>query len=107
MAAERDIGFVDAPVLGGVDGARAGTLAVMAGGDAGDVELGADDHQADFPVLYASALDGWPVKVTSPGAMGPYAFVPFMECYHGVVSMDHTPAATTTPVTTSTSRVHQ
>jgi hypothetical protein len=22
--------------------------------------------------------------------MGPYAFVPFMECYHGIVSMDHT-----------------
>ncbi|WP_051539215.1 tocopherol cyclase family protein [Prolixibacter bellariivorans] len=21
--------------------------------------------------------------------MGPYAFVPFMECYHGIVSMDH------------------
>ncbi len=22
--------------------------------------------------------------------MGPYAFVPFMECYHGIVSMNHT-----------------
>jgi hypothetical protein len=21
--------------------------------------------------------------------MGPYAFVPFMECYHGILSMDH------------------
>ena len=21
--------------------------------------------------------------------MGPFAFVPFMECYHGIVSMDH------------------
>jgi GTP-binding protein len=26
------------------------------------IELGADDHQADFPVLYASALDGWVVR---------------------------------------------
>lgn len=24
-----------------------------------------------------------------PGIMGPYSFVPFMECYHGLVSMDH------------------
>jgi hypothetical protein len=31
----------------------------------------------------------WPVKRTSPGVMGWYAFVPFMECYHGVVSFDH------------------
>lgn len=31
----------------------------------------------------------WPVGLTSPGIMGPYAFAPFMECYHGVVSLDH------------------
>ena len=31
----------------------------------------------------------WPVTLFSPGAMGWYAFVPFMECYHGVVSFDH------------------
>lgn len=31
----------------------------------------------------------WPNPVFSPGIMGPYAFVPFMECYHGIVSMDH------------------
>ena len=24
-----------------------------------------------------------------PGVMGPYSFVPFMECYHGIVSLDH------------------
>jgi hypothetical protein len=40
-------------------------------------------------ITYTSPLDGWPVKATSPGAMGPYAFVPFMECYHGVVSFGH------------------
>ncbi len=32
----------------------------------------------------------WPVTPLSPGAMGPYAFAPFMECYHGVLSMNHT-----------------
>lgn len=31
----------------------------------------------------------WPVSVTSPGAMGWFAWAPFMETYHGVVSMDH------------------
>jgi hypothetical protein len=32
----------------------------------------------------------WPKPFYSPGIMGPFAFVPFMECYHGIVSMDHT-----------------
>lgn len=31
----------------------------------------------------------WPNKWYSPGIMGPFAFVPFMECYHGILSMDH------------------
>jgi tocopherol cyclase len=31
----------------------------------------------------------WPVRPLSPGIMGPFRFVPFMECYHGVVSLDH------------------
>jgi tocopherol cyclase len=34
-------------------------------------------------------LHPWPVKFISPGAMGWFAWVPFMECYHGVVSIDH------------------
>ena len=32
----------------------------------------------------------WPDRWYSPGIMGPFAFVPFMECYHGVLSMHHT-----------------
>lgn len=31
----------------------------------------------------------WPKPFYSPGIMGPYAFAPFMECYHGMISMDH------------------
>ena len=31
----------------------------------------------------------WPTSLSSPGIMGPYSFVPFMECYHGILSMDH------------------
>jgi hypothetical protein len=32
----------------------------------------------------------WPVRFHSPGVMGPYSFVPFMECKHGILSLDHT-----------------
>lgn len=39
--------------------------------------------------LNFSGLNPWPVRFFSPGAMGWFAWVPFMECYHGVVSMDH------------------
>ncbi len=31
----------------------------------------------------------WPVRWHSPGIMGPFGLIPIMECYHGVVSMDH------------------
>lgn len=31
----------------------------------------------------------WPKPWYSPGIMGPFSFVPFMQCYHGIVSMDH------------------
>lgn len=31
----------------------------------------------------------WPVHFFSPGVMGWYAWVPSMECYHGIISMDH------------------
>lgn len=34
-------------------------------------------------------LSPWPVRVAAPGIMGWYAWVPLMECYHGVVSLDH------------------
>jgi hypothetical protein len=39
--------------------------------------------------LHFSQTVPWPNKWYSPGIMGPYAFVPFMECYHGIISMDH------------------
>jgi hypothetical protein len=31
----------------------------------------------------------WPVTRFSPGAMGFFAFLPFLECYHGVLSFNH------------------
>ncbi len=31
----------------------------------------------------------WPKMLGAPGIMGWYSFVPFMECNHGIVSLDH------------------
>jgi tocopherol cyclase len=39
--------------------------------------------------LHFSGLTPWPVTLASPGIMGWYAYAPFMECYHGVVSLNH------------------
>ncbi|MBL7827344.1 MAG: hypothetical protein JNJ57_11975 [Saprospiraceae bacterium] len=34
-------------------------------------------------------LQPWPKMLGAPGIMGWYSFVPFMECNHGVVSLNH------------------
>tara|TARA_B100000767_G_C19770979_1_gene539998 strand:- start:2579 stop:3550 length:972 start_codon:yes stop_codon:yes gene_type:complete len=34
-------------------------------------------------------IKSWSNSFLSPGIMGPFSFVPFMECYHGILSMDH------------------
>ncbi|MBK8703923.1 MAG: hypothetical protein IPN33_10055 [Saprospiraceae bacterium] len=39
--------------------------------------------------LHFSGLEPWPKMLGAPGIMGWYSFVPFMECYHGIVSLDH------------------
>ncbi|MGZ0712785.1 tocopherol cyclase family protein (plasmid) [Coraliomargarita sp. W4R53] len=48
----------------------------------------------DLPQLrgridYTSPLVGWPVTPAAPGIMGWYGLVPFMECFHGIVSFGH------------------
>ena len=60
---------------------------VHAGGVELDVEL-PDLHlrgQLDF----TSELTPWPVTRRSPAPWGWYSYMPFMECYHGVVSFGH------------------
>jgi tocopherol cyclase len=39
--------------------------------------------------LRFSEIVSWPGRWYSPGIMGPYTFAPFMQCNHGIVSMDH------------------
>jgi tocopherol cyclase len=41
-------------------------------------------------------LSPWPVTLLSPGIMGWYAWVPRMECYHGVLSFNHSLQGTLT-----------
>ncbi len=51
-----------------------------------------DFEQDDLRITGEVRFQGitpWPVTLASPGIMGWYAWVPFMECYHGVVSLDH------------------
>lgn len=48
-----------------------------------------DDGPAVSGAIEFGDLSPWPVTLLSPGIMGWYRFVPRMECYHGVVSMDH------------------
>lgn len=45
-------------------------------------------------VQYAAPLRPFPVTVRTPGIMGWYAYVPVMECFHGIVSFGHDLAGT-------------
>ena len=63
------------------------------------VKVGDNYFSADHIHLHLPELQGelffdqlypWPKMLGAPGIMGWYSFVPFMECYHGVVSVDHT-----------------
>ena len=42
-----------------------------------------------FGEIRFEQIHPWPVSVLSPGIMGWYAWMPMMECYHGVLSLDH------------------
>jgi tocopherol cyclase len=63
------------------------------------VSIGENSFSANHLTINVPGLKGelqfsdnvpWPKKIYSPGIMGPYSFAPFMECYHGIVSMNHT-----------------
>lgn len=54
------------------------------------IELAIDSaEQGVFGALQFGGCEPWPVSILSPGIMGPFALLPFMECYHGVLSFDH------------------
>lgn len=76
----------------------------LASADRFDVRVGPNrfsdrGFSVDLPELrgsidFTSPLDPWPVTWRRPGIMGWYAWVPMMECYHGVVSFGHNLAGT-------------
>jgi len=54
------------------------------------MELNIDRHglQLSGNLTFRNPVD-WPRHLWAPGIMGWYSFVPKMECYHGVVSLNH------------------
>ena len=54
-----------------------------------ELDVQADDLDLSGWVEFTGDFTPWPVTRSAPGAMGWYAYMPFMECYHGVVSFGH------------------
>jgi tocopherol cyclase len=58
------------------------------GGDYLSLQIDNDQRKISGELRFMDGA-GWPVTPLSPGVMGWYAWVPLMECYHGVLSFDH------------------
>ena len=56
--------------------------------DAISLDIAGEQRQMKGELRFSGGV-AWPVTLTSPGIMGWYALMPFMECYHGVLSFDH------------------
>ncbi len=60
----------------------------------GQNEFSLDGFRLDLPrhkgAFSIKGRSGWPSTLLQPGTMGWYSFVPFMECKHGIVTMDAT-----------------
>ena len=63
-----------------------------------DIRIGANHFTRNSLIINCPGFTGkimWlstisiPSSLFNPGIMGWYSFVPFMECYHGIVSMHH------------------
>ena len=54
-----------------------------------ELDVVTEDLTLQGEVEFTTALQPWPVRRRSPGAMGWYSYMPFMECYHGVASFGH------------------
>ena len=53
-----------------------------------DLKINSNDINMTGSLRF-SGNHSWPVKLSEPGCMGWYGYMPFMECYHGILSMDH------------------
>lgn len=74
-------------------GASAGTFDIRIGANrisdrSMTIDIEREGHSVRGSLTFTETKP-WPVSLASPGIMGWYAWVPFMECYHAVVSLDH------------------
>jgi hypothetical protein len=46
-------------------------------------------EQALCGEVHFKGVRPWPVRLASPGVMGPFGWIPNMECNHGVLGLDH------------------
>lgn len=53
-----------------------------------DIDMEVDGIKVKGRIGYENAVE-YPSRLFSPGIMGWYSFVPYMECKHAVVSVDH------------------
>ena len=58
----------------------------------------ADEQGSITGELYFKNGQPWHISLTSPGVMGWYGWLPFLECYHGVNSFDHEIEGSAQPV---------
>jgi len=49
-----------------------------------------NEHMNVKGEINANKLNPWPVSLIERGCMGWYGYIPTMECFHGILSMNHT-----------------
>lgn len=52
------------------------------------VDLENDKYSVQGSLKFRN-IESFPKTLISPGIMGPFSFIPLMECYHGVVNIHH------------------
>jgi hypothetical protein len=65
---------------------RVGNSTFSSSGISLDIEMEGFSVKGD---LWFDRIHPYPSSLLAPGIMGWYSYVPLMECYHGVVSMQH------------------
>ena len=60
-----------------------------------NLDIKSDSIELTGAVTYSDPAR-YPGTLISPGIMGWYSYIPFMECYHGIVSANHTLSGTLT-----------
>lgn len=77
-----------------------GTFRISVGNNIfSDKQIVLDIYSPDQTIRGSLEFEGikpWPVTLRSPGIMGWYSYIPFMECNHGVISLDHSVRGTLT-----------